>query len=237
MKYSYSRISTYLRCPHLCRLRYVDQVPPESTSLALPFGSAIHDIVAYSVQNPDAGNLQGVLKEFLTSRLDECVAPVNFGKQTVEEVYSQAKDMLDAYLEEPLEDITSIEEPFKENLTKELELEGFIDYITTNNEIVELKTSGRSWSQLQADLSLHATCYAAAMPHNPVCVRFYVIVKNKVPKVQRISTWRTEEDLGTLVSIVEQVHRGFMEGVFPRNTGVQTCSGCEYKGLCLKTSV
>jgi len=220
----------------LCRLRYVDQVPPESTSLALPFGSAIHDIVAFSVQNPDADNLQDTLKDFLTSRLDECKAPVNFGKQTVEQVFAQAAKMLAAYLEEPLEDITSIEEPFKIQLTKELELEGFIDYLN-NDEIIELKTSGRSWSQIQANLSLQATCYAAAMPHSPAHIRFYVLVKNKVPKVQKITTYRSEEDLGILVSIVEQVHRGFMEGVFPRNLGVQTCCGCQYRGLCLKTSV
>jgi len=221
----------------LCRLRYVDQVPPESTSLALPFGSAIHDIVAFSVQNPDADNLQDTLKDFLTSRLDECKAPVNFGKQTVEQVFAQAAKMLAAYLEEPLEGIMSIEEPFKIQLTKELELGGFVDYITTDNEIVELKTSGRSWSQLQADLSLQATCYAAAMPQMPARVDFYVLVKNKVPRVQRLVTWRTEEDLGILVSIVEQIHQAFLHGIFPRNTGVQTCSGCEYKGLCLKTSV
>jgi len=220
----------------LCRLRYVDQVPPESTSLALPFGSAIHDIVAYSVQNPDAENLHSTLKEFLTSRLDECKTPVNFGKQTVEEVYAQASAMLDAYLKEPLEGITSIEEPFKIQLTKELELEGFIDYLK-NDEIIELKTSGRSWSQIQADLSLQATCYTVAMPQSPVCVQFYVLVKNKVPKVQRITTWRTEEDLGTLRSTVGQIHRGFMEGVFPRNIGVQSCSSCEYRGVCLKTAV
>ena len=235
--YSYSRVSTYLRCPHLFRLRYVDHAPPEKTSLALPFGSAIHDIVSYSVQNPDSDSLEKTLQDFLLSRLDSTEAPVDFNGQSLEEVYDQAKAMLDVYLENPLTGVTSVEQSFCIPVNHDLELEGFIDFLR-DDEVVELKTSGRSYSQLQVDLSLQATCYAAAVMQSrkidPVPVGFVVIVKNKTPKVQRLTTWRGREDLEILESVVRNVDQGIQGESFPRSMSVQTCSKCEYRGVCLK---
>ena len=232
--YSYSRISTYLRCPRLARFRYVDKIPPESVSVALPLGSAIHDIVAFSVNHPEADpdQLQKALQDFLLSRIDETEAPVDFKGKTLEEVWEQAKGMFQAYLEEPLTGVKSTEQHF-EIPVGDVRLQGFIDFLK-DDEIVELKTAARSYSQMQVDLNLQATCYAAAvMNGDPVCVRFLVLTKAKIPKLQSLTTWRSTEDVKILTSVVEGVDRGFHEGVFPRNLSVQTCSGCEYRGSCL----
>ena len=238
--YSYSRISTYLRCPHLFMLRYVDQVPPEQTSLALPFGSAIHDIVSYSIGNPDSDQLDTTLQDFLLSRIDSVEGPVDFNGQSLEEIYDQAKRMLDAYLQEPLTGITSIEQSFCVPVDPTIELEGFIDFLR-DDEVIELKTSGKSYSQLQVDLNLQATCYAAAMMRSrkidPVAVRFVVITKTKTPKVQNLVTWRSKEDLDLLASVARNVDQGISSGSFPRNMCVQNCSRCEYRRQCMKIAV
>ncbi len=240
--YSFSRISSYLRCPMKARLRYVDHVPPEKTSLALPLGSAIHDIVMYSVRNPEAdhGHLHASLREFLTSRLDEAEAPVDLNGQSLQGIQDQVQAMFDAYMQDPLTGVTSIEESFEIPMGDDLALQGYIDFLK-GDRVVELKTSGRSYSQKQVTLNLQATCYAAAliqtMGLESVSVEFFIITKTKVPKVQRLSTVRTVDDLELLKSVVRNVDRGFQEGVFPRNMGVQSCSGCEYQGACLKTAV
>ena len=43
---SYSQVNTYLSCPLQYRFKYVDEIPPAFTSVALAFGSAIHEAVA-----------------------------------------------------------------------------------------------------------------------------------------------------------------------------------------------
>jgi CRISPR/Cas system-associated exonuclease Cas4 (RecB family) len=232
--YSYSRISTYLRCPRLARFRYVEKTPPESVSIALPLGSAIHDAVAYSVHRPDASTeeLNKMLQDVFLSRIDATDAPVNFKGKTLEETYDQAEGMFNAYLKQPITGVKSTEQHF-EIPVGDLRLEGFIDFIT-KDEIVELKTAARSYSQMQVDLNLQATCYAAAvMNGEPVRVRFLVLTKTKVPKVQSITTWRSKEDVTILESVTRHVDSGFQKGVFPRNISVQTCSGCEFKEKCL----
>jgi len=240
MIYSFSRISNYLRCPRKARFRYIDKIPPETTPIALPLGSAIHDIVAWSVQNPEADRdvLDKNLREFLISRIDTSRAPVESKGLSLEEVYDQAKGMFAVYYQAPLQGITQIEQSFRIPLTQDIELEGFIDFLR-GDEVVELKTAARSYFQLQVDLNLQATCYAAALMKkiDPVCVLFHVIVKNKTPKVQSLTTWRSQEDLDILKSVAKNVDRGFREKVFPRNISVQNCSGCEYQNQCLKAAV
>ena len=48
-RYSFSKVSTYLRCPRLFRFRYLDRAAPERLSLALPLGSAMHDAIQWDV--------------------------------------------------------------------------------------------------------------------------------------------------------------------------------------------
>ena len=43
---SYSQVNTYLSCPLQYRFKYIDEIPPAFTSVALAFGSAIHEAVA-----------------------------------------------------------------------------------------------------------------------------------------------------------------------------------------------
>ena len=41
MRISYSRCSTYQRCPHQYKLQYIDRIPPPR-AVELEFGSAVH---------------------------------------------------------------------------------------------------------------------------------------------------------------------------------------------------
>ena len=59
-RYSFSKISTYLRCPRLYRHRYIDRDEPERLSLALPIGSAMHDAVQWEVSARTKGHVPDV---------------------------------------------------------------------------------------------------------------------------------------------------------------------------------
>lgn len=180
------------------------------------------------------------MQEFLLSRIDAVEGPVDFNGQSLEEIYDQAKRMMEAYLQEPLTGINSIEQSFRVPIDHSIELEGFIDFLR-DDEVIELKTSGRSYSQFQVDLNLQATCYAAAMMRSrkldSVAVRFVVITKTRVPKVQNLVTWRSKEGLDLLASVARNVDQGIQNGVFPRNQCVMNCAKCEYRHACLKLAV
>ncbi len=53
---SYSRLSTWLRCPRKFQFRYVEEVPEEVTPVSLLFGVAIHEAVELFLAGLKDGN-------------------------------------------------------------------------------------------------------------------------------------------------------------------------------------
>ena len=101
-------------------------------------------------------------------------------------------------------------------------------------EVVELKTSARSWSQLQAELSPQGSIYAMALGkgEREVPVTYRVLVKTKAPKVQELRLVHSPKENGRISEVAQAVRRNLETGAFPRNEGVQTCSGYSYRRQC-----
>ncbi len=53
---SFSSISTYLRCPLQYRFKYIDNLPEQTVSSALVFGTSIHRAVEHFFHESLAGN-------------------------------------------------------------------------------------------------------------------------------------------------------------------------------------
>ena len=79
----------------------------------------------------------------------------------------------------------------------ETPLVAIADLITEGNEeltVREFKTSGRAYSEMEAETSLQPTCYINAAQEtygHAATVEYTVLVKTKTPKVQRLTTGRT----------------------------------------------
>ncbi|MBC8328209.1 MAG: hypothetical protein H8E31_05620, partial [Planctomycetes bacterium] len=72
--------------------------------------------------------------------------------------------LIKAYFEHgPVDNLLAVEKEFELDLGEGLMLAGVIDFViqgADGPEVVELKTSARSWSQLQAELSPQGSIYA-----------------------------------------------------------------------------
>ncbi|MCB9833558.1 MAG: PD-(D/E)XK nuclease family protein [Planctomycetes bacterium] len=238
-RYSYSKISTYLRCPRLYRLRYEDRLEPERLSLALPLGSAMHDCLQWEVaergrgREVGAGEIHEVFRALLMARLEIAGCPVS-GEP--EEASETGRRMIEAYIAwGRLQDIATIEGEHLAPIDEGIELEGRIDFVRDGEEveILELKTAARAWSQSQADLNLQAACYSLLTGIEKV--RFIVLTKTKSPKVQEILTSCSWERLDLLRDTIREVDAAIRARSFPRNVSPMNCAGCEFRDQCLGT--
>ena len=239
-RYSFSKLSTFLRCPRLYRLRYLDRAEPEHLSLALPLGSAMHDAVQWEVtrralgEEPTAEEIHQVFQELLEARLEIADCPVQ-GER--DEAIETGRRMIDAYVAwGRIQDVSTIEGEHFGPIGDELSLEGRIDFIRDGEqvEILELKTAARAWSQAQADLSLQAASYSLLTGIEQV--RFIVLTKTKQPKVQELVTHVGPERLALLRDGIQDVDAAIQVGSFPRNISPMTCGGCEFRNRCLNSS-
>ena len=240
-RYSFSKVSTYLRCPRLFRLRYLDRSDPERLSLALPLGSAMHDAVQWDVaerergREPTVEEIHEVFRELLEARTEVATCEV---VGDVSEAVETGMRMIVAYGKwGRIQDVSSIEGEHVAAIDADLDLEGRIDFVRDGEavEIVELKTAARAWNQAQADLSLQAATYGHLTGIRRV--RFVVLTKAKAPKVQELETEVGPERLALLKDTVLEVDRAVRAGSFPRNVSPMTCGSCEFRKRCLGTAV
>ena len=92
----------------------------------------------------------------------------------------------------------------------------------------EIKTAGRSFSESDVATSLQPTCYASALHEltgEEPLVEYVVLVKTRVPKVQRIEAVRDARDFGRLGNIIEAVTRAIDAASFYPVESPLNCSG------------
>lgn len=248
--WSYSSISQYLKCPLQYYFERVLKLPKPTTSSSLIFGGCFHEVLreyhtTLSWGDPwELDELGDLLEHEWDTRTQDI--NVKYGKnETAEDLLALGKAFLQLYLEQPKPTgIDYIEQPALaplfnsrgECLAKPLM--AIFDLMLLNNgqySIKEFKTSGQSYSQSQVDTSLQATCYlhlSRELFVEPTDLEFLVFVKTKTPKLQRISTTRTEADFKRLGDVVEMVDRAITAGIYFPVESPMNCSTCPYQVPC-----
>jgi putative RecB family exonuclease len=153
--------------------------------------------------------------------------------------------LIELYLKEPPPDhIIAFEQeilaPLHNSRGEYLEtpLLAVADLITEGNEeltVQEFKTSGRAYSEMEAETSLQPTCYVNAVQEtfgHPATVEYTVLVKTKTRKIQRLRAVRHEDDLARLGDIVENIERAIEAKVFYPVENPLNCSTCPYRQPC-----
>jgi len=248
--WSYSAITQYLSCPLRFYFQRVARLPQTSVGSGLVMGSAVHAALAeyhLAVQQhepTDAAKLHNVFIETWDRREAEC--PVAYkSSENPGDLKAQGISLIELYLKEPPpQGIVAIEEeivaPLHNSRGEYLEtpLFAIADLITEDKgelTIHEVKTSGRSYSEMEVETSLQPTAYVnavkEALGQHPT-VEYTVLVKTKTPKIQRITTVRTDEDLSRLGDLVESIERATHAGVFYPNETPLNCSTCPYRQPC-----
>jgi len=149
---------------------------------------------------------------------------------------------------EPGIEIVGVEQPFDVPLidldTGEVldrALVGTLDLIERDAEgrivVVDLKTSARKYTDLQADASLQLSVYSYATAMNGLAdqedlrLRFDVLTKTKQPELCRYWTQRDRAANLRLFRLAAEVLHAIEAGVFHPNPGWQ-CKDCPFRSRC-----
>ena len=254
---SFSQINTYMMCPLKYRFIYVDEVDPDFTPSALPFGSAIHEALAYYYRHlknngtpTEVDDIIVVFRNDWSLRV-ECAGDVKFdgddSKTTAEE---RGINMIRAFYDNvnPGE-VLCVEQEFclrkmDQSNSRQLPLPivGKIDLIEKTSDgnivVVDHKTASRKYNQSKAETDLQLTLYTAAFARSRLAngdktfhARFDLITKTKNPEFISYPAVRIEEDHRRVIRIAREIIFAIDSGVFYPVTGWM-CSSCQYKSEC-----
>jgi putative RecB family exonuclease len=249
--WSYSSVSQYLKCPLQFYFERVIKLPRKTVSDAQVLGSALHSALAsyhQSIQSSEPVQRDQIQAAYLSAwdeqaSLGQIVAS---GEKTVEDSRSVGAALIDVYLKEPPpENIVAVERamlsPIANSRGDYLEKPILVvaDLITRNSDgtlqVGELKTSGRAYSESEVATSHQPTFYANALYEisgQEPSVEYTVLVKTKVPKVQRIEATRTISDFGRLGDLIGVVERAIEGEIFYPQESPMNCSGCSFFREC-----
>lgn len=229
-----SQINTYLRCGEQYRRRYVMKhvIPPGIAQLK---GTSVHKGAEHNFKQKKDSH-----EDLKTETVVEVA--VNTFKDTVkheglflneeEETQGKAKVMGKAIDETVklsellMAEVSPKYQPIEIEETQLIELpnsthdlKGIIDLKIDKGNIVDIKTSGKSWTQEKADKDIQFTFYAM-MDHSktgqgtkPLIVEN--LVNTKIPKVLTFETERSMKDYDPLIKRINAVVDGINKGVYP----------------------
>ena len=249
--WSYSSISQYLKCPLQYFFERVQRLPRKTVTDAQVLGSSVHSALASyhrKLQSGESVTTLDVNKAYLASWDEQAGSGpiVAAGDKSLGDSRDLGLTLVDVYLKEPPpENIVAVEQsmlaPIANSHGEYLEkpILVVVDLIVQQQDatlkIHELKTSGRAYSESEVATSLQPTFYANALYEHTGSepgVEFTVLVKTKVPKLQRIEAIRTTPDFGRLGNIIEAVEQSIdAESFFPVESPLN-CSGCGFFREC-----
>jgi len=249
--WSYSSISQYLKCPLQYYFERVLSLPRRTVSDAQVLGSSVHTaLAAYhrKLQSRESVTTWDVHQAYL----DAWDAQAGDGQivATGDKSLGESRDLglalVDVYLNEPPpEAIIAVERPMMAPIANsrgeylEKPLLVVADLVTLQEDgtlqVNEIKTSGRAYSESEVATSLQPTFYANALYEqtgSEPSVEFTILVKTKVPKVQKIPAARNTTDYQRLGDIIGVVERSIEAGSFYPVESPLNCSGCSYFREC-----
>jgi CRISPR/Cas system-associated exonuclease Cas4 (RecB family) len=169
--------------------------------------------------------------------------------KTTSDLVDQGIALIEAYMsEQPPSGIIAVEKrltvPLFNSRDEPLDkpLVAVVDLLCRNETdliVTEFKTSKRSMSESEINISAQATCYHHAVRERydqAPKVQYKVLVKTKTPRVQTLSTERTESDSRRLGDLVQTIDLAIQAEVFYPNESPLNCSSCPYRRPCRQWS-
>lgn len=249
--WSYSSVSQFLKCPLQFFFERVAKLPRTTTTDAQALGSSLHDALAHyhrKLQVNEPVTNGEVHRAFLDAWEEKAEdgQVIAAGEKSLENSRDLGLALVDVYLKEPPpESIIAVETPLLAPIANtqgeylEKPILVVADLIVRQADgtlqVVELKTAGRAYSESEVATSLQPTFYANSvfeMTGEEPAVEFTVLVKTRVPKVQKIEAIRTVSDYRRLGDVIRVVERAVEAGAFYPVESPINCSGCPYYRPC-----
>ncbi len=245
---SVSQINLWLTCGLKYRFQYIDRLPRLSSAAAAVLGTAVHAALEWlhkerkAVRDPQ---LDRLLKVFEADWNAQCLdREIRFGgDDTADRLILKGKELLTEYYYLPPKPIRGAEVSFQIPLVNpatgevlDVPLRGVIDLIEGEDELVEFKTSQKSWSLADLPDNIQLTAYSYAFEtlfgRPPKELRLVNLVRTKNPRIDTHVTDREKSDYERLFHLASEVRRAIETGVFIPNRGCWLCKDCEFEPDC-----
>ena len=244
---SSSQINLYLLCGLKYKYQYVDKLPKPFKTSAYVFGSALYSSLAWFHQKRlkeekiSIGLLNKIFDSDWYSQTIETEIQFKEGEQEAN-VVSMAKEFLTKYLENIHIEVKAYEIPYRVPLVdlstgeiKDIQIEGFIKLIETEDTIVDFKISAYEMSkrEVRRNLKLTASSYAFQMLYNklPRCVKMVNFIKDGNRKLSIVETEYDKNSYKRFFYLVNSVLKGIRSKIFVPHCG-HWCADCEYASIC-----
>jgi len=241
MIYSYTQISQYLRCPRQYRYRYMDGWQEKDTRAAMVFGRCFEKALAAYFQNEDCS--VALFKEWAAYK----DAALEYGKgDSWDRLLQQGVHLLHLFTQD---DRVRIPQPGRDlqlkiirKLPNGSEFVAFVDAIGEIDgrpHLIDWKTTTSRYAE-EPDglwsLDPQLICYSWISGIRDVAM--VVFVRKKMPEIQYLKTFITEEQAKEYGHLVDSTISQIEGGVFLPHSGIRFpmngCTTCSHLGLCLK---
>lgn len=240
---SITQIKMYLRCPLQYKFRYIDglKIPPVS---AITLGRSIHSALEVNYcqkmktrEDLPVEQVTDLFSDFWEADVKETLFDED---EKPGKVKDEGVGLITTYHSRvsPTIQPKVVEKDFElsfENV--DYTLKGKLDLVDNQDIIIDHKTTKRSMPQDDINSDLQLTCYALAYRHalgqKEKALRFDVMVRTKNPRIQQITTQRSQEDINRFLKILAYVSKASTLGIFYPNKNY-FCGICGYKELCKK---
>lgn len=238
---SVTQIKMYLRCPLQYKFRYLDglKIPPVS---AITLGRSIHSALEINYtqkiktkQDLPVAQVTDIFSGFWEQNIEETLFAED---EKPGKIKDEGIGLITAYQGQisPTIQPKVVEKDFELSFQNvDYTLKGKLDLVDSQDIIIDHKTTKRNMSEKDAATDLQLTCYSLAYRHalglKEKALRFDVMVRTKNPKIQQITTQRTQEDINRFLKIMAYVAKATQAGIFYPNENY-FCGVCGYRGLC-----
>lgn len=245
--YSYSKLSTYEKCPLKFKFRYIDRLKPEIKQFIEGFlGNQVHSSLEWLYQNIKAGKIPVLdeLIKFYAEKWNKGYSKeIHIVKQIPADFYFNQgiKFLISYYLRNhPFDDNTiAIEKKIMIKLDDEAKylLRGYIDRLVHNKdanilEIHDYKTSGTAKSREDIENDRQLALYCLGIMQEFQEADDIHLVWHFLNFDKKIISKKTEEQLKELrkelINLIDNIESA---KTFPANPGI-LCNWCEFKNQC-----
>jgi putative RecB family exonuclease len=250
---SYSAMSTYQTCPLKYYFRYVANIPDETVSESLIFGSALHRALEtyyrMTMEGEELVDLRPLLESFqleYSLRLSTATqSPVVI--EDLNEHLELARKILNAFLSEEMplscKSVLGMEEEFRCKVSEHApDLFGRLDLLAMDHTgrnacIVDFKTSRSRWSDadlLRSKDQLLLTSLAVKEKYGIENLRLYFVVmtKTKSPSVEVLNVPLCSQSTSRSIKTFESVWRAIDSKNFYPAPSAMGCACCPYRQPC-----
>ena len=240
MKYSYTQIAHYLRCPRSYRHRYLDGWREKETRSAMVFGRCFERALESFFRNEDCGvafhREWGVYRD----------TPFEYKRgETWDRLVHQGVHLLERFAQDRRIHVANPDENLQIKVVRKLRNSSeFVSYIDAVGELDGIRclidwktTSSRYPDEPTGLLSLDPQLICYSWITGIAEVALVVFVRKHHPEIQYLKTSITDEQRAEFGRLVATTIVQIEAAQFPSHSGIRFpqngCLSCSHLGLCL----